>query len=230
MKELQTAPGLAEQVYNAILDDICDGALPPGAPLVQEQLAEQFGVSRQPIQQAMALLKADGLVEEVGKRGMRVAQLDLALMRHHYAIRAALDGLAARQAAERAHGDTAAAREVKRRGQAILARGRKALADKAIREQIRADEAFHKLVYEASGNPLLARTAEPHWRFLRRVMSDVLRHGEPPKAIWRQHAAILEAIAAGDADLAAARATGHITLAADALSDAFGGGAEQARP
>lgn len=63
---IRTAPGLAEQVYRAVLDEICDGALAPGASLVQEQLAERFGVSRQPIQQAMALLKADGLVEEAG--------------------------------------------------------------------------------------------------------------------------------------------------------------------
>jgi DNA-binding GntR family transcriptional regulator len=223
MTEIRTAPGLAEQVYNAILGDICDGVLAPGADLVQEQLADRFGVSRQPIQQAMALLKADGLVEEAGKRGMRVAELDLNLMRHHYAIRAALDALAARLAAQHARTDDAAAREVNRRGRAILARGRKAVANKATLEQIRADEAFHKLIYDASGNPLLARTAEPHWRFLRRVMSDVLRHGEAPKVIWRQHAAILRAVTAGDADLAETRASEHIELAADALTEAFDG-------
>ncbi|NIR59688.1 MAG: GntR family transcriptional regulator, partial [Gammaproteobacteria bacterium] len=77
---------LAEQVYQAILDEICDGTLSPGAHLVQEQLAERLGVSRQPIQQAIALLKADGLVEEAGKRGVRVTPLDATAMRHHYEI------------------------------------------------------------------------------------------------------------------------------------------------
>lgn len=222
MKVIQTAPGLTEQVYHAVLDEICDGDLPPGAPLVQEQLAERFGVSRQPIQQAMALLKADGLVEEVGKRGMRVATLDVDLMRHHYEIRAALDGLAARLAAERAESDPAARREIARRGDAVLAKGRKAVADRAIREQIRHDEAFHNLVYEASGNPLLARTAEVHWRFLRRVMSDVLRHAEPPKTIWQQHEEILQAITAGKPGLAEERASTHIRQAASLLARALG--------
>ncbi len=222
MTVIQTAPALAEQVYQAVLDEICDGVLPPGAPLVQEQLAERFGVSRQPIQQAMVLLKADGLVEEIGKRGMRVAQLDLALMRHHYDIRAALDGLAARLAAQCAAKDPAAARDIAQRGEAILAKGRQAVEDKATLEQIRNDEAFHKLIYEASGNPLLPRTAELHWRFLRRAMSDVLRHAAPPKAIWQQHASILEAVVAGDAPLAEARASKHIELAADALIAALG--------
>ena len=63
---IRTAPALGEQVYQAIVDEICDGTLEAGAHLVQEQLAARFGVSRQPVQQAMALLKADGLVEEAG--------------------------------------------------------------------------------------------------------------------------------------------------------------------
>lgn len=221
MTVIQTVPGLAEQVYQAVLDEICDGVLAPGAHLVQEQLAERFGVSRQPIQQAMALLKADGLVEEVGKRGLRVAQLDLALMRHHYDIRSALDGLAARLAARRAGETPAAARDIARRGEAILAKGRRAAEDKVTLDQVRSDEAFHNLIYEASGNPLLARTAEVHWRFLRRVMSEVLRHAEPPATIWRQHAEILEAVTEGDAELAETRASRHIEMAADALTDAL---------
>lgn len=234
---IRTAPGLAEQVYRAVLDEICDGALAPGAPLVQEQLAERFGVSRQPIQQAMALLKADGLVEEAGRRGARVAALDPARMRHHYEIRAALDGLAARRAAERAAGDSARARDAERRGGGILEAGARAVAAGEIRAQIRHDEAFHRLLYDLSGNPLLARTAEVHWRFLRRTMGEVLRHAEPPSAIWRQHAEILDAIVAGDAARAEALAVSHIHIAAETLADALesrpgtaGAAAERRRP
>ena len=218
---IQTAPGLSEQVYQAVLDDICNGVLPAGAHLVQEQLAERYGVSRQPIQQAMALLKADGLVEEIGRRGLQVAPLDLQRMRHHYEIRAALDGLAARSAAQRAKHDPVVAKKARRRGQEILRVGRKAVAEEAIGEQVRHDEAFHNLLYELSGNPLLARTAEMHWRFLRRAMGDVLRHAQPPRTIWRQHAEILEAVVAGDADLAEERALGHIRIAADTLVEAL---------
>ncbi len=219
MGVIQTVPGLAEQVHQAILDEICDGILSPGAHLVQEQLAERFGVSRQPIQQAIALLKADGLVEEAGKRGVRVTPLDVTVMRHHYEIRAVLDGLAARCAARRAREDSAVAREADERGHAILDAGARAVAAGAPREQIRHDEALHALIYELSGNPLLARTAEAHWRFLRRVMGEVLRHAQPASIIWRQHAEILEAIVAGDADLAEDRAIAHIRVAAETLAD-----------
>ncbi|HMB77397.1 MAG TPA: GntR family transcriptional regulator [Kiloniellaceae bacterium] len=219
---IQTAPSLAEQVYQAILDDICEGRLPPTSHLVQEQLADRFGVSRQPIQQAMALLKADGLVEEVGRRGLYVAELDPGLMRHHYDIRAALDRLAAGLSADRAQRDPALAQDIAARGGAILARGRKAMADEDTLDLIRADEAFHRLLYEASGNPLLSGTAESHWRFLRRAMSDVLRHAQPPENIWRQHAGILEAVVDGDRLRAETLAAQHIEVAADSLSAVLG--------
>lgn len=217
MKAVRTAPELSQQVYQSIHDGICDGSLSPGEHLVQEQLAARLGVSRQPVQQAMARLKADGLVEEVGKRGLRVTELDLGLMRHHYDVRAALDGLAARSAAARVRTDAAVAARIEDQGQAILASGEEAVSKGDTRNQILHDEAFHTFLYEASGNPLLASTAEPHWRFLRRVMGDVLRYAEPPGAIWREHAAMLEAVVAGDPAEAESLATGHIRAAADAL-------------
>lgn len=217
MKLLPAQPSLTQQVYDAILDEICGGALREGSHLVQEQLAARLGVSRQPIQQAMALLKADGMVEEIGRRGLQVTPLDLDLMRHHYEIRAVLDGLAARAAAARVRENPRAGADLAARGRAILERGEAAVAAGDVGEQVRADAAFHGLIYEASGNPLLARTAEPHWRFLRRAMGEVLRFAEAPGRIWRQHAGILDAIVVGDAEAAERRAVDHDIEAAEAL-------------
>ncbi len=202
MKLVKPNPNLAEQVYDLIVDEICRGALPAGAHLVQEQLAERLGVSRQPVQQAMARLKADGVVEEIGRRGLSVAPLDPGLMLHHYDIRAALDGLAARLAAARLQGGAEPAAAFRRRADAILAAGARAVAAGDTAEQVRQDQALHGLVYEASANPLLSHAAEPHWRFLRRAMGEVLRRAKLPAEIWRQHAEIIEAVAAGRADLA----------------------------
>jgi len=218
MNVIQTAPALAEQVYQAILDEICSGRLTPGTHLKQEQLAERLGVSRQPVQQAMALLKADGLVEEVGKRGLRVSHLDVATMHHHYEIRALLDGLAARATAARLAGDPAARDGFEQQVRAIIAAGRKAVDSGDVADMVRQDEAFHRLFYDASGNPLLAQTAERHWRFLRRVMGDVLRHAEPPHDIWDQHEAIVGATLANDSAAAEKLMTGHATRAAALLA------------
>ena len=93
MKPLVNAPSRTEQVYHAIRESICDCSLEPGMHLVQEDLAGTLGVSRQPVQQAMLLLKNDGLVVESGGRGLFVAPIDRESMEHHYQIRLVLDQL-----------------------------------------------------------------------------------------------------------------------------------------
>lgn len=227
MQPLATQPGLTEQVYKALIDEICDGGLPPGTHLVQEQLAEKLGVSRQPIQQALAMLKNEGLLEELGRRGLFVARLDPAVMGHHYAIRAALDGLGARQAAMQAAASQEAARRMRREGQALIEAGVRAIEAGGLSRLVQCDVEFHGFVYDASGNPLLAATAEPHWRYLRRVMSEVYRQADPPPEIWRQHGEILDAIVRGDAERAEAAAIHHVRRAAERLTAALAQGETQ---
>lgn len=218
MNIIQAAPALADQVYQAIFDDICSGRLQPGTHLKQEQLATRLGVSRQPVQQAMALLKADGLVEEVGKRGLRVSHLDLQTMHQHYEVRAVLDGLAAANTVRHIAADPACRQLFETAARQILTAGAVSVKHADVPEMVRQDEAFHRLYYATSGNPLLAQTAEPHWRFLRRVMADVLRHAEPPHDIWTQHGAIVEATLAGDGEHAARLMREHATRAAHLLA------------
>ena len=76
MRKVANVTRRVEQAYEIIRDSICDCTLEPGTHLVQEDLAADIGVSRQPIQQAMLLLKADGLVIETGGRGLYVAPMD----------------------------------------------------------------------------------------------------------------------------------------------------------
>lgn len=222
MKSLTLQPSLAEQAYAAIVDAICDGTIAPNTHLVQEQLAERLGVSRQPIQQALLLLRNDGVVEDAGRRGLIVAPLDLDAMRDRYQVRSALDELAARLAARRSAADPAVAADIAARGEAILTAGSKAAADADIGAMIASDVAFHGLVYDASGNAALAPTAEPNWRYIRRVMGEVYRiSSRPGPEIWGQHRAILEAIVAGRADEAARLAVAHVEVAGQKLSAAF---------
>lgn len=222
MQHLPPQRGRLEQVYRTLLDAICDGSLMPGAHLVQEDIAAQLGVSRQPVQQALAILKAEGLLTELGKRGLFVAPLELPAMRHHYEIRAALDGLAARRAAERAASDPAVEAGIAENGATALAAGRTALDGGRIATMVEADIAFHSFLYEASGNPVLAASAEPHWRHLRRVMGEVLRRAETPDEIWRQHGAILSAVLAGEPGTAERLAVEHVNSAHRRLMTALG--------
>ena len=57
MKTLVSQPGLVQQVQDAIVAEIASGKLAPGARIIQQQLAQDLGVSRQPVQQALAVLR-----------------------------------------------------------------------------------------------------------------------------------------------------------------------------
>ena len=221
MSIIRTAPALADQVYEALVDDICSGKLAAGIHLKQEQLADQLGVSRQPVQQAMALLKADGLVEDVGKRGLRVSPLDLGEMRHHYEIRALLDGFAARSTSLRLSQDPSLREAFEQQVTSILDAGKSAVSEGDVSAMVKHDQAFHQLFYDMSGNPLVVKSADPHCRYLRRVMGDVLRHAEPPREVWQQHEEIANATLAGEAETAQRLMEEHANGAAQLLTDNF---------
>lgn len=197
MKPITSTPSRAEQVYFAIRDSICDGALEAGTHLVQEDLAARLGVSRQPVQQAMALLKNDGLVLEQGARGLYVAPLDAEATVQRYQIRLSLDQLAARLTAERAASSPDFAQSLRVEGQRILDAGDLAVAKGSHRDAVANDVEFHSFIYEKSGNPLIAATAEPLWHYLRRVMMAVLSYAERGPIVWDQHHVILAALAEG---------------------------------
>src|SRR5688572_3590960 len=105
MEPLTTVPNLIEQVYLRLVDAIADGTLAPNERLTQELIAQKLSVSRQPVSHALQLLKRQGLVVERGKRALAVAPVEPDWIRSLYEVRAALDGLAARLAAERVKSD-----------------------------------------------------------------------------------------------------------------------------
>ena len=208
MTTVQAQPTLVEQVVNAIVSEIVDGELPANSRLIQEELARAYGVSRQPIQQALLLLRDRGLVREATGRGLIVSPLDVDFARNLYEIRAMLDGLAARLAAERARLE----------GSAYLDAGRAAVGSHSLSEQIEADMRFHAFINELSGNSLIGETTVPHWPYLRRVMGEVLRDDvQMPQTILSEHVAILEAIMGGHGAQAEALSREHISRAARIL-------------
>ena len=190
--KLQVAPDLVDQVYQALLDAISDGSLAPGARVTQEDLAERLAVSRQPVLQALRLLKKDGLLLDAPGRGLLVAPLDAEWIGRVYQVRGALDALAARLAAQRRQ--TIDPR--------LIEQGRRAARGRDIKAMIEADIAFHAAIYAASGNPLIERSAQLQWVHLRRVMGAVLQSSRQRETIWDEHAAIAAAIGTGDAKLA----------------------------
>jgi DNA-binding GntR family transcriptional regulator len=200
---LPTPPSRVEQVYDAIVEEICTGRLAPGTPLRQELLAQRFQVSRHPVQQALLLLKNQGLLREFGRRGLEVTPLDSDYVGHVYQLRAVLDGYAARASADRISA------EGLRRGHDLVKAGKRAFAEPNFAEMIIADVEFHRLLVEESGNPLLVESTAVLWRNVQRVMSEVHLAGGVPAWVWDDHAAILEAVEARDGARAEALARQH---------------------
>lgn len=217
--KLHAAPDLVDQVYQALLGAIADGSLAPGARLTQEEIAQQLDVSRQPVLQALRLLKQDGLVLDAPGRGVQVAPLDAPGIAAVYQVRGALDALAARLAAQQGRSLDAK----------LIERGRKAARGRNVQAMIEADAAFHNAVYAAAGNPLIPRSAHLHWAHIRRAMGAVLQASTLRESVWDEHEAIAQAIAAGDADRAERlmrehdeRASRHMTRHLDAAMNGAG--------
>ena len=209
MKILSVQPNLVEQVHEAILLEISSGKLAPGTRIIQEQIAAELGVSRQPIQQALLLLRNQGLLRDAPGRGLIVAPLDPDHIRQMYDVRAVIEGLAFRKAAL----NNAAA--AKREGPDFITKGREAAKNGSVTDLIAADMAFHHFVYSLSENLLVAPTMDTHWTYTQRVMGEVLMRDEKPRDIWDQHEALLQSIISGDADAAELHAREHILAAAD---------------
>lgn len=208
MKIIAVQPNLVEQVHEAILVEISSGKLTPGTRIIQEQIATELGVSRQPVQQALLLLRNQGLLRDAPGRGLIVAPLDPDYIRQMYEIRAVLEGLAFRKAAEN---NSHIARS---QGMALIEKGRKAVQKGAVSDLISTDMAFHHFVYGLSDNLLIAPTMDTHWTYTQRVMGEVLMMDEKPRDIWHQHEELLQIIIDGDGDAAEAKARQHITEAA----------------
>ena len=217
LTQLQIAPDLVDRVYQSLLDAISKGELAAGHRLTQEELAERLAVSRQPVLQALRLLKRDGFVVDApvksgsqsGARGLMVAPLDAQLIGRVYQVRSVLDGLAARLAAQaRARIDAA-----------ILERGRAAAASGDVGAMIEVDAEFHNLIYAASGNPLIADSADRHWQHIRRAMGATLQSTGARQAIWSEHQGILDAITRGEAARAERLARAHCEAAGGNLAD-----------
>ena len=213
MKVLAAQPKLVEQVHDAIVSEIASGKLKPGERVIQEQIAQELGVSRQPVQQALLLLRRQGVLRDAPGRGLIVASLDVDQVANMYDIRAVMEGLAFRKAAERN------AERARKQGPALIQSGRKAVAAGSVAAMIGADLRFHDFIYSLSENPLIAPAMDAQWTYTQRVMGEVLMRDERPRDIWDQHEALLDAVMAGDGAAAEALARQHITQAAAAMID-----------
>lgn len=208
LSQLEQQPALIDQVHDRLVAAIVDGTLAPGQRITQESVAEMLGVSRQPVSHALQILKRRGLLVEHGKRSLAVLPMDGTMVRDLYQVREVLDGLAAGLAASGFKSGRLGAAARAELGE-LVTRGQSLSPSCDKTEWVAADVAFHSGLYRLSGNPQIAATVAEQWPHFMRSMGLVLASDDVRLRVWDEHAAIADAILAGDAGQASALARGH---------------------
>jgi DNA-binding GntR family transcriptional regulator len=207
---------VVDQVYAAIRERITSGSLPRGGRVHQEDLAEELGVSRTPVREALRRLAAEGLVEMRTNRGARVADVDQVGMRSSYEARTVIEPGAARLAAQRRPAESLA-----RMRAAVEAQQR---AVRSVRRSFEANREFHLALAAASGNEFLVQFAERLWvaRIGETIYERQVETQERMLLDAREHEQILAAIEAGDARRAESLTRRHLSEAMKRSLDILG--------
>jgi len=204
----------ARAVYDVLRTEIIDGTLAPDERLSEPVLAARLGVSRTPVREALRRLEAETLVVEQPTGGVRVAPLDVADARRVYEVRARLEGLLARRAAERVAGtagDGATAADVARLARLVE------LMD-AVRdhddEVLRIGAEFHAVVERLADDRLCAALLRQIRGHVDRYRTLATRERVGTTAHVDEHRAVARAVVEGDPDAAEDAMRAHIDQSA----------------
>jgi len=201
---------LREQIKDVILQRILDGDYQPGARLVETRIAQELGVSQAPVREALRDLEQLGCIVHEPFRGCSVRAFSAQELLEAFPVRAALEALAARLAAERMTED-----ELLRLAE--LVEKMRAAADRGdAHDQSQANAQFHATIVRAAHNATLER----QWSFLEpfsRTYISVSQPGLDLRALSDRHVPILDALRARDGEAAAEAMHQHLMDAAELL-------------
>ncbi|TLP72875.1 GntR family transcriptional regulator [Nesterenkonia sphaerica] len=196
---------LGERLAELLRKQILNGDLAPGTEIRQEALARQYEVSRIPVREALQNLERDGFVVVKPNRRVVIAEVTSGDLNDHYEARALIEGALAKRAAAQSRG-SADLREAYLVGEKLLG-----TADTGA--LVRANEIFHRAVWEASGSTRLYALANQLWTGIPPYRAFLFPEGI--RASIEEHSRILEAINSGDEDLAQEHMSQHILGARD---------------
>lgn len=206
---------LAEVVYRVLREAITDGSLAPGERLREIHLARQFGVSTTPVREALRRLEREGLVDISPRRGAVIPAYDLREIEHLYEARELVECRAVRRAAE------APARDFSR-VDALFDEASTVLDDPDQIRFNRLDVELHRALNDIGGNKQIADLAERVHRQIQRIRVRCAIHLQGrPRVSHAEHAAMVEAVRARQADRAEELARAHIQGVRDAVRRAL---------
>lgn len=195
----------AKLVYDLLRDEILDLVLAPGSPVDEVQLAERFRMSRTPIREALVRLAGEGLIDTLPNRSTMVASIDFLNLHTFFDALVLMYRVTTRLAAQYHRPEDIA-----------IIRGfhedyARALAARDTQAMIATNAAFHAAIAEAGRNPyftgLFKRLLDEGRRILRLYYQSY--DEQFPQQFVDEHAALLAAIAARDAETADRLAKEH---------------------
>lgn len=189
-------------VTKSLRDAILKGKFKPGERLTESNLAQMFQVSRNPIREALRALQTEGLVEVNPRKGARVRLVSDEEAEEVIELRADLEGINARNAARRCDD------EMRSVLQQILEEGNHVAKLSDTERLMGINDRFHNVLADAGKNRYLA----DYVRTLRERTLWLFASARTDRTVesWQEHAAILEAVINGDAELASLLASRHV--------------------
>ncbi|WP_027405762.1 GntR family transcriptional regulator [Anaerovibrio sp. RM50] len=213
--KLDSYQPLREVVCETLRDAIRKGKLKPGERLMEIQLAEDLGVSRTPVREAIRKLELEGYVIMMPRRGTYVANLSIRDVNEVFEIRTSLDSLASGLAAERITEE-----ELERLQRLLVAIGGY-IEENDMDKIVECDTEFHDLLYQASRNSRLVGIIFNLREQLTRFRSTSMAFPGRLKATLEEHRRIVEAIAQGDVAEARAAAEYHMEKSEQTLLESM---------
>lgn len=198
---------LRDVVFENLRTAILEGNLKAGQRLMEVQLAEQLGVSRTPIREAIRKLELEGLVVMLPRKGAYVANMSFKDLIDVLEIRASLEGLAASLATERRREEDIV--ELERVAKEFEASVREADIDKVLKKDVE----FHEKIFSMANNKKLYQLITSLWEQVHRFRVTYVSNYNASLSLVEEHNRILGAIKSGDCELAKKYATEHIELA-----------------
>lgn len=202
---------LRELVFEALREAIINGKLRPGERMMEIQLAEEMGVSRTPIREAIRKLELEGLVLMIPRKGAYVSGLSIREIADVFEIRRALEGLAAELAAERITDEEL--EELER----FLVKIAEDIEDADLDKVVATDTGFHTLLYQASRNQRLSQIINNLREQIQRFRTTSLSYPGRMKDALEEHRKIVEAISSRDGEAARKIAQEHIENAENSM-------------
>lgn len=195
---------LRDVVFENLREAILEGKVKPGQRLMEVQLAEQLGVSRTPVREAIRKLELEGLVVMLPRKGAYVANMSLKDIIDVLEIRASLEGLAASLASERISPE-----DIKKL-ENIAKDFEQSTNNSDVDTLLRKDVEFHECIFKATNNKKLHQLITSLWEQVYRFRVTYISDYDSSVNIISEHKLILEAIKKGDTELAKKYATQHI--------------------